>query len=121
MTQIYSTKILLSITTGRLLCKFSDVHECCEFLVEGPIWTHQFAYKPFWQELKHAIVSQHADLAIEAPADICETNYQEWVAEQIKVLGLSREIRSCPELFKTRSDSFTKPIEGKPVIILDMS
>src|SRR5678815_2605033 len=55
----YPTEVLLSISTGRLLCDFSDMHECIEFLTGEPVFTHQLAFKPFVEHLKVSVLGQH--------------------------------------------------------------
>lgn len=45
--------ILVSAFTGFLLTKdFSDVHKFCEDLLGRPIFTHEFADKKVWEQIK---------------------------------------------------------------------
>ncbi len=41
-TRVFSTAAIASISTGILLCRFSEMHEAAEFLMGYPIWTHHF-------------------------------------------------------------------------------
>lgn len=57
-TREFSTAALLSLTTGLLFCGFSEMHEAAEFLMGHPIWTHQFANKKLWLEMRRRIRAQ---------------------------------------------------------------
>lgn len=55
--------VLLSAYTGFLLTKeFSSVHEFCEDLLGRPIWTHEFASKQVWDEIKEKCKPMIIDL-----------------------------------------------------------
>ena len=58
MKREFKMEVALSIATGRLLCPFSDMHECIEFLAGEPVFTHQLAYRPFYDELQAAVKAQ---------------------------------------------------------------
>ena len=59
----FPTEVVLSITTGVLMCDFGQMQECCEFLMGMPIWTHQFAYGPLIEKLKSRVLKQHPQLS----------------------------------------------------------
>jgi hypothetical protein len=47
--------IVVSAYTGFLMCDFSDVHEYVEKKLGRPIWTHEFADKSIWEEIREKI------------------------------------------------------------------
>lgn len=114
----WNTEVLLSITTGRLLCEFSDVHRCVEFLNGGPVWTHQMAHKPFVDELKQAVLAQYPDLAAVDPESIDTANWQTRRDELIREYGATRELAPARSITHYQ-DAMTKPLEGKEVIVVN--
>jgi hypothetical protein len=47
--------IVVSAYTGFLMCDFGDVHEYVEKKLGRPIWTHEFADKSIWEEIREKI------------------------------------------------------------------
>lgn len=47
--------IVVSAYTGFLMCNFSDVHEYVEKKLGRPVWTHEFADKNIWDEIREKI------------------------------------------------------------------
>lgn len=41
-TRDFPTAVIASLSSGVLLCEFTDMHEAAEYLMGHPIWTHQF-------------------------------------------------------------------------------
>lgn len=66
-TRDFPTAVIASISSGVLLCKFSDMHEAAEFLMGHPIWTHHFASKDLWKEMQKTILEQCPGMPIDAP------------------------------------------------------
>lgn len=69
-TRDFPTAVIASISTDRLLCKFTDMHEAAEFLMGHPIWTHHFASKGLWLEMQKMILEQCPGMPTEAPLGI---------------------------------------------------
>ena len=44
--------IVVSAYTGFLMCDFGDVHEYIEKKLGRPVWTHEFADKSIWEEIR---------------------------------------------------------------------
>lgn len=44
--------IVVSAYTGFLMCDFGDVHEYVEKKLGRPVWTHEFANKSIWEEIR---------------------------------------------------------------------
>lgn len=57
-TREFPTEVIASISTGVLLCNFSDLHEAAEYLMGHPIWTHQFADKELTEAMRATIAEQ---------------------------------------------------------------
>jgi hypothetical protein len=57
-TRDFPTAVIASISTGVLMCDFGDMQEAAEYLMGHPIWTHHFADKTLWSEMKRAIAEQ---------------------------------------------------------------
>lgn len=91
-TRAFSTPVLASITTGRLLeAPFSKVHEAAEFIIGHPIWTHEFGSAPFVDRLKAKVLLQHPELDVDA-SEVTADNYQEF-ADRLKAeLGDTLEV-----------------------------
>lgn len=53
MTQ--EERLIISAYTGTLMTDFSKFHEYCEKIMDRPVWTHEFIYEEFWQELKEKV------------------------------------------------------------------
>ncbi len=119
MAKTYPTEVLLSISTGILMCQFNDMHECIEYLCGGPVFTHQLAHRPFYDQLVAAVTTQHPDFEV-SPAGINESNWKAFRDQQIARLGTSRELIPMAELMTARGDSFTEPLKGKQVIEVEV-
>lgn len=110
----YPVEVVLSITTGRLLCAFGELHECCEFLVGGPIFTHQFAHRPFTEELKDGILLQHPQLR-DADVSSCDTSNWQTVRDAM-IARFGKKLTLSPFQATKLSESFSVPLKGKQVI-----
>lgn len=44
--------IVVSAYTGYCMCDFSEVHEYIEKKLGRPVWTHEFADKSIWEEIR---------------------------------------------------------------------
>jgi hypothetical protein len=132
----FPTEVVLSILTGRLLCDFADMHECIEFLAGEPVFTHQLAFKPFVDECADAVRFQCP--ALDVPeitvfaigelllmiegkrAPEVDNLILGWLSKRIwPACGRTVTIVSMPNM-KAAADSFIKPLEGKPVIIIGL-
>lgn len=115
-SKVFKTEVLLSITTGRLLCEFSEMHRCAEYLAGEPIWTHQFAHRAFNDELVKAVLAEHPDLADVDPESINTENWQTRRDELIPRFGPTRKISPIGGGAKTTKAAMVEPLRGKEVI-----
>jgi len=91
-TRDFPTAVVASISTGVLLCKFSDMHEAAEYLMGHSIWTHQFGSKEFHDEMRRAVLEQCPGMPIDAPG-ITKDNWPEFKAKLEGELGAVVKIR----------------------------
>lgn len=77
----FPAEVVLSVTSGVLLCKsFSDVHECVEFLLGRPVWTHEFADPSLLEKSSCRVFSKHPFLEGFDPTGITAENCVERTA-----------------------------------------
>ncbi len=88
----FPTAVIASISTGILLCKFSDMHEAAEFLMGHPIWTHHFADKDLNAAMKREVAIQCPGMPTTIDG-VTKDNYLAKVAELEAELGPTQRIR----------------------------
>lgn len=83
---------LLSLSTGRLCCKFPDLHALIEHLAGGPVWTHQIPTAA--DALTAGLVGQHPWLVGITPPEPFDTEplVDAWVTEQAAYFGAEHEV-----------------------------
>lgn len=115
-TKAFSTASLASLTTGRLFCNFSDMHQAAEYLMGHPIWTHEFAVKAMWDLMKAKLLEQHPALPTEADCD--ETNWEAWRDQLVAKLGPTLTITKGEEVRGADPITTARNIIGKdkPII-----
>ena len=92
-TREFPTAILLSITTGKLLCEsFSPVHEAAEFVLGSPIFTQHFTLDKMIDKLRQNVLKQHSDLLPNLADDVTPENWQEKTKALVERLGETRTI-----------------------------
>lgn len=58
----FKTSAIASISSGILLCQFSEMHKAAEFLMGHSICTHHFANKELWEDMQKTVLAQHPDM-----------------------------------------------------------
>jgi hypothetical protein len=91
-TRDFPTAAIVTLSTGIMLRKFSDMHEAAEYLIGHPIWTHHFADEKLWCEMRRAISEQCPEMPTEIEGVTTE-NYQEHVAALEAEFGKTVRIR----------------------------
>lgn len=94
MTEVreFPTAVIASLSTGISLCEFSLMHEAAEFLMGHPIWTHHFADKTLWNEMRAAVAEQCPGMPTELPG-CTKDNYLAKLAEIERDIGTIQRIR----------------------------
>lgn len=142
----FPTEVVLSISTGRLLCEFDAMHECVEFLAGGSVFTHQFASKAFAEHLKVSVIGQQPRVnAPEVQTAVTEliallkiqkdnvnritsapvsknavnTLIRDWLTKSIyPLMGEQLELVTVGVSGDLARESFTEPLKGKKVIFV---
>jgi hypothetical protein len=91
-TREFPTIVIASLSSGVLLCDFSAVHECAEYVMGHPIWTHHFADKALWDDMQRTILQQCPGMPT-AMEGVTKENYQERAAALVAELGETQMIR----------------------------
>ncbi len=116
-TKTFPLSAILSLTTGRLLCKFSDMHELAEWIAGHPIWTHEFADVQLAERFKSLVFSQHPDLESIDASEVNSENYEPWLAAAIAQYGDCRVIeQGAQERTESPLESAARMMPGKPII-----
>ena len=105
----FPTEAVLSLTTGRLLCEFQEMHEAAEYLTGGSVWAHQFAHGPFNDEMRAAIFKQHPQLRDVDASGVTTKNWTRYRDRWVKQFGPKVSLSPMAAV-KTRSQSFTEPL-----------
>lgn len=91
-TKAFTVPVLVSLVSGKLLCSdFSKVHECAEFVVGHPMWTHEFGSESAWRSLRTKVLAQHPELDVDC-SSVNKENWSTFTSALIDRLGESREI-----------------------------
>lgn len=116
-TRVFPTAVVLSLSSGRMLCAFSEMHEFAEFLAGSPVFTHQFAHRPFMNELKASIFRQHPALREFDAEAVTKDNWMVVLSGAVARFGATLTLHPMgePEHFEA---AFTEPLKGKKVILV---
>jgi len=113
------------------------MHECIEFLVGGPVFTHQLAHRPFYEELQNAVNSQvpsfsDPEIAVLTIGKLllmlesCEKKDVDnlllgWLSSEVyPICGETVSLVPMAEC-RTLAASFTEPLKGKDVLFISAS
>ena len=117
-TKEISTAALVSLTTGCLFCSFSEMHAAAEHLMGHPIWTHHFADKELWGEMKKTAIAQHPNLPVESPKGVNKDNYREYLAQFEAEHGKTLPIRKGSGLTAMLpTDDIPDHLKNKTIIV----
>lgn len=96
-TRDFPTAVIASISTGVLLCKFSDMHEAAEYLMGHPIWTHHFGDQKLCEDMSRTIAGQCPGMPLRGKdgdaRNVNGENYLEYIAKLEDDLGKTVKIR----------------------------
>lgn len=91
-TRDFPVAVIASLSTGVLLCQFSEMHEAAEFLMGHPIRTHQFADKTLADDMRRAIQEQCPGIPTVAEG-VDASNFRAFAAKLEADLGKLVKIR----------------------------
>lgn len=92
-TRDFPTAVIASLSSGTLLCKFSDMHEAAEYLMGHKIWTHHFANEQLFQEMQKTIAEQCPGLPTGHIDGLTPETYHGYVAKLEAEVGKTVRIR----------------------------
>lgn len=135
MKKDFPTEVVLSLTDGRLLCEFEKLHELVEFLAGEPVYTHQMAFRPFVEDLRSSAIAQHPKLASPemtaareeltvtlngCPQKEVANFISGWLSRNVyPLIGRTLPISPAKSL-QNMAESFTEPLKGKSVIVVEV-
>lgn len=100
--------VVLSVTTGRLLAPFADLHELLDFMTGDRLMTHQLPRAV--EECAPVLLARHPRLAaVSLPAEFSGAeDVHRWVAEQAVRLGQGVTVATLDPDDHTRIDPLTE-------------
>jgi hypothetical protein len=104
-----ATAAVLSLITGVLFCKFSEMQAAADVLIGSSTYTHQFAHQPFLDEMKAALIAQHPALAGVDATGIGTDNWQSFLERELARLGPTLLIRPMGTV-TTYAEAFREPL-----------
>jgi hypothetical protein len=116
-TKEFPIEVVASLTSGKLLCKFGDLHEAAEFVAGHPIWTHEFADKPFWERLRTTVFAQCPELEKLTVKEMAPEDVPVFVQDLRTAFGPTVTLFSLSdERTESPLDSLQRIAPGNPVI-----
>jgi len=117
---------VLGITVSKLLEEngFSAMHECAEFVMGYPIWTHEFASQVLWEDMRENVLRQHPKLALAGDAgevsdpETARAFMDKWTPVFGETLVLTK---GDGERGASPLETFREMAPDKPVIVLEES
>lgn len=117
-TRDFPTAVIASLSSGTLLCKFSDMHEAAEYLMGHQIWTHHFANKELWREMQQTIAGQCPGMPMAEPQGVTKDTYLDYVAKLEAELGKTVTIRKgCGLTAMLPTDGIPDHLKDKTITI----
>lgn len=110
-TREFKTDVILSVMQGKLLCDFSQVHECIEHMAGGPVWTHQLPSVA--DGLKPRLDELFPDLAAYDVSDCTGETVLAWKAERAEQMA---QVRQVPVIGGSPDNPFAGLPDGVEVI-----
>ena len=92
-TKMFPTAVVLSITTGKLLCQFPEMHEAVEWLVQEPILSHQFVDSDFNNSVRRGIYVQIPELESIDSSHVNSDNWETFRDECVARFGAALTLR----------------------------
>ena len=86
---------VLSMTTGKLLCKMDDIYRISQHLAGEPVWTHQLPRVR--TESKPHLLAQFPGLAAVTGDEVTPNNFALWLQERITEHGEWFDVAPMPE------------------------
>lgn len=118
-TKQFKLGVVLSLTTGKLLCEFSELHEAAEYVLGHPVWTHEFADEQTVERIRNAVVTQHPGLADVDAKGVTKENWKEFLAAKEALYGEQITLQEGTQVREESPlESLERMVPGKPVLVL---
>lgn len=107
-TKDFSIGCVISVTSGKLLAEFSEVHELIEWMAGEPVWTHQIPRVS--EEATPHLTAQYPALADVVVPDGLDTwdKVRAFLAGISPVLGERLSVESLPTVDHTSIDPLSE-------------
>lgn len=92
-TKTIPTDVVLSITTGKPFCQFPDMQEAVEWLVQEPIFNHQFVDSDFNNAVRRGIYVQIPELEGVDSSHVNRDNWETFRDECVARFGAALTLR----------------------------
>lgn len=94
-TERFHLGAVLSMTTGKLLCKMDDIYKLAAHLAGEPVWTHQLGR--VMTESRQHLLAQFPALAGVTGEEVTPENFAAWLYERVNEHGEWFDVAPMPE------------------------
>lgn len=94
-TERFHLGAVLSMTTGKLLCKMDDIYRIAQHLAGEPVWTHQLGR--VMTESKPHLLAQFPALASVTGEEVNGDNFATWLLDRVAEHGEFLDVAPMPE------------------------
>jgi hypothetical protein len=120
MKKTLKVSALLCLSTGKSFGPFDEMHEAAEWVMGGPIWTHEFASPELWKTMRENVLAQFPGMFSDGDA-INEDNAPGILREQITMFGETLEVeQGTAERTKSPMETLQEVAGDKPVIMIQI-
>lgn len=94
-TERFHLGTVLSMTTGKLLCKMDDIYRIAQHLAREPVFTHQLGR--VMTEAKPHLLAQFPALANVTGEEVNGDNFAPWLLDRVAEHGEFLDVAQMPE------------------------
>lgn len=94
-TKKFHLGAVLSMTTGKLLCKMDDIYRIAQHLAGKPVWTHQLGR--VITESKPHLLQQFPALEKVTGEEVTPENFSAWLDDRISEHGAFLDVAPMPD------------------------
>lgn len=94
-TERFHLGAVLSMTTGKLLCKMDDIYRIAQHLAGEPVWTNQLGR--VMDESKPHLLAQFPALASVTGEEVNGDNFATWLLDRVAEHGEFLDVAPMPE------------------------
>lgn len=94
-TERFHLGVVLTMTTGKLLCSMDEVYRIAQHLTGEPVWTHQLPR--VGRESRPHLLAQFPALASVTGDEVTPDNYAAWLYDRVSEHGEFLDVAPLPE------------------------